>query len=126
MNRLWFGVLLLVVLLGLGIASAVILDHVQQPVVRSLEQAAEQVLSTDPEAGVRLAERAREHWDKNWNGIAAVALHGPMEEIDSLFAMLPVYAQSKLWSSFAACCARLSKLVDAVGEAQGLSWWSLL
>ena len=126
MNRLWFGVLLLVLFLGMGIAAAVILDHVQQPVVQALEQAAQQVLLEVPESGVRLAEKAKKHWDKNWYGIAAIALHGPMEEIDSLFAMLPVYAQSGQWTSFAACCARLSKLVDAIGEAQGLSWWSLL
>lgn len=126
MNRLWFGIFLLVLFLGMGIATAVILEQVQQPVVQALEQAAEQALSEAPETGVRLAENAKEHWDKNWHGIAVVALHGPMEEIDSLFAMLPMYAKSGQWPSFAACCARLSKLMDAIGEAQGLSWWSLL
>lgn len=126
MNRLWFGIFLLVFFLVLGIAGAVILDRIQQPVVQALEQASQLALSSAPEAGARLAEQANGDWDKSWRGIAAVALHGPMEEIDSLFAMLPVYAQSGQWPSFAACCARLSKLVDAIGEAQGLSWWNLL
>lgn len=126
MNRLWFGVVLLVLFLGLGIGTSLLLDKAQQPVVAALETAAEQALSDHPASGAATAQQAQALWDRNWRGIAAVSLHGPMEEIDSLFAQLPVFASTAHWTDFSACCARLAKLVEAIGEAQNFSWWSLL
>lgn len=126
MNRLWFGIALLVLFLGLGIISAVVLQDVQQPVIQALETAAEQSLSGNLEAGAASARQAQQNWDRNWHGVAAVAMHGPMDEIDSLFAQLPAYARSGKTAEFAACCARLAKLVEAIGDAQGFNWWNLL
>lgn len=126
MNRLWFGIVLLILFFVLGIISAVVLQDVQQPVIQALETAAEQSLSGDLEAGTVSARHAQQSWDRNWHGIAAVAMHGPMEEIDSLFAQLPAYARSGQTAEFAACCSRLAKLVEAIGDAQGFNWWNLL
>lgn len=126
MNRLWLGITLLVLFLIFGIAVSLVLNNVQQPVVTALEEASRQALSQTPEAGAATAERARTLWTESWHGIAAVSVHGPMEEIDSLFAQLPLYAEGALWGDFSACCARLAKLVEAIGETQSFNWWSLL
>ena len=126
MNRHRFGIALLVLLLGLGLGASWVLNSIQQPVIAALETAAEQALSADPEAGIETARQARILWDRNWHGIAAISSHSPMEEIDSLFAQLPVFAGGEHWVDFSACCARLAKMVEAIGEAQSLSWWSLL
>ena len=55
-----------------------------------------------------------------------MADHGPLEEIDSLFAQVQIYADTGKTADFAAYCTRLAKLVTAVGEAHGLTWQNLL
>lgn len=123
MNRLWFGIGLLVLLLVLAMATGVILDRVQQPVIQSLEAAAG---ADDLEAGAELARRAQQVWDRNRHGLAAVSVHGPLDEIDSLFAQLHAYARAGKTAEFSVCCARLAKLAAAIAEAQRFSWWNLL
>lgn len=126
MNRLWFGAALLVLFLLMGIGIFVLLEKVNQPVASLLEQAARTALSPEPEAAALEAEQALALWQKYWRGIAAVSGHDPMEEIDSLFAQLPVYAQTRRWPDFAAVSTRLAQLIDAIAEAQSFTWWSLL
>lgn len=126
MNRLWFGAALLVLFLLMGIVIFALFEKVNQPVTALLEQAARTALSPEPEAAVREAEQALALWEKSWRGIAAVSDHEPMEEIDSLFAQLPVYAGARRWPDFAAVSTRLAQLIAAIAEAQSFTWWSLL
>lgn len=126
MSRFWLGVGLLVVFLALGIGAAAVLDGVHQPIAQSLEAAAEQSLSGDLEGGAILARQAQDSWQRYWRGTAAVSSHGPMEEIDSLFAQLPVYARENHRADFAACCVRLASLIRAIADAQSFQWWNLM
>ena len=126
MNRLWLGIVLLVLFLIFGIAVSLVLDNVQQPVVTALEEASQQALSAVPEEGMATALRAKDIWQSHWHWLAALSLHSTMDEIDGIFAQLPVLAEGQHWVDFSACCARLAKLVEAIGEDHHISWWSLL
>lgn len=126
MNRLWLGVGLLILFLILGITTAFLLQNTQQPIVQALEEAAALSLTGDLAGGASKAQDALTHWQKNWRGIAAVSIHGPMEEIDSLFAQLPALSAAGQAGDFSACCARLACLAEAIGDAQSFSWWNLL
>lgn len=126
MKRFVLGICLLAVMLGLGLWVMYSMNAVNDPVSQLLEDAAQTALAGDLAQGAQLADKARSTWDNCWHGTASAADHAPMDEIDSLFAQVAVYAQTGQAEEFAAHCARLSKLVDAVGEAHSLTWWNLL
>ncbi len=126
MKRCWIGIGLLVLFLAAGLWVMAEMDTAHRRISRDLEQAVEQTLSGETEQGVLLAQQAKQHWEDARRGTACVADHEPMEEIDSLFARLEVYAREGQALEFAACCARLSALVQAMGEAHSLQWWNIL
>lgn len=126
MKRLWFGVGLLAVMLGLGLFSSWSMEKLQNPVSEALEQAAETALTGDFQEARQQAENAFSLWEKNWPATAAMADHEPMDEIDGLFAKLDSYAEAENRQEFAACCAQIGALVEAVADAHGLNWWNLL
>ena len=126
MGRFWLGVGILVIFLAGGLWVSHTMDDVHQSIGSTLDAAAEYALDGDLESGFSLAQQARSNWQANWNWVATVADHEPMDEIDGLFSQLDAYRQSQRSIDFAACCARLSALVVAVGEAHSLTWWNLL
>ena len=126
MGRFWIGVGLLAVFLCLGLWVAKAMDNVHVPVTQLLEQAADEALGGDLETGIALADQAHAVWERHWRGTAAVADHAPMDEIDGLFAQVRSYARAGSVADFAAGCGRLSKLVEAIGEAHSPQWWNLL
>lgn len=126
MKRLWIGAVLLLVLLGVGIGTALGMEYIHEPVSRDLEQAAQAAQQGDWQQAELLYRRAKDSWERSWRLTATVADHTPMENIDSLFAELEVYAQEQEDVHFAACCAQLSRQTRAVGEAHSMNWWNLL
>lgn len=126
MGRFWLGIGILVVflVLGLGISSA--MDDVHLAIADTLDAAAEQALSGDLNAGMETARQAKKAWEKNWHGSATVADHAPMDEIDGLLAQLECFSRANMPGDFAACCTRISLLVRAMSEAHSLTWWNLL
>lgn len=126
MKRLWVGVGLLLILLGVGIFTAVAMRCAHEPVSRQLSQAAQAALAEDWGKAEKLSKAAKEQWQQHWRDTASVADHEPMEEIDSLFAELEVYLEQKEAVHFAACCQSLSTLTKAVGEAHTINWWNLM
>ena len=126
MGRFWLGICLLAAFFVLGVWVGAEATDAHDAISQTLEQAAEKTLAGDFAAGKDLAQEAAAQWEKNWHSTASVADHEPMDEIDGLFAQLDVYGKTDRATAFAACCARLAKLVSAVGEAHSLSWWNLL
>ncbi len=126
MGRCLFGVELLLVFLlgGLWLSSRMTAVHEQ--VGTQLGEAAQAVLAGDTQRGYVLAQQAKSTWEQGWNGVATVADHAPMDEIDGLFAQLDAYGTAGFSADLAALCGRLQKLVEAVGEAHELTWWNLL
>lgn len=126
MGRFYLGVGILVLFLILGLWVTYSMNTVHQSVAQTLDEAAGRTLSGNLTEGISLAQQAQAHWQNHWHGTASVADHAPMDEIDGLFAQLQAYGQAGQAGDFAACCARISNLVAAIGEAHGLTWWNFL
>ena len=125
MKRSWIGLGLLAVLLALGIVTSAMMSRIHEPVAWELEQAADC-------AGVGLWEQAQEKSEKaqrdwvRWEHFrGSLADHAPVEEIESLFAQLPVYCGERD-AHFSAICRELSRKVSAMGQSHGLVWWNIL
>ena len=126
MGRFWIGTSLLVIFLVLGLWVGATTEQTHSQIAQLLEQAAQQTVQGHPEEGAALAEQAAKDWESHRKAVAAVADHAPMEVIDSRFAQLQIFQQQAQHPCFAASCAELAKLVEAVGEAHKLTWWNLL
>ena len=126
MGRFWLGIGILALFLIWGLWVGCAMDNVHQTIAQTLDDAAAQCLDGDLPGGMELAQEAQQLWQNKWHGTAAVADHEPMDEIDGLFAQLEVYGKAGLAADFATYCARLSRLVSAMGEAHSFTWWNLL
>ena len=125
-RRFWVGLAILILFLALGVYTAAGMQKIHQPMAEKLHQASVRASEGALYQGVQLAISAKKDWLQHWRITAAVADHEPMEQIDGLFAQLDGFAATGDTGSFAAVAGRLSKLVEAIGEAHSLSWWNLL
>ncbi len=126
MKRLWIGIVILALLLAGGYLIRTALISIHTPIALDLEQAAEAALREDWATALRLARVATDRWNRYHRFTAAFADHNPMDELDGLFAQLPVYAQQRENPHFSATCKQLSFLATAIAESHRLSWWNLL
>lgn len=126
MKHFWVGIALLAALLGLSLWVMWFLTDIHEPIRQDLDDAAEAVLSGDWDRGRDLAAQAEAAWEQKRNLIAALSSHLAIEEIDSLFRQLSVYARSGDPIVYAAACRELACLTDAASEAHQLTWWNLL
>ena len=125
-RHFWLGSGLLALLLALGIWISCSTGRIHEPICHTLEQAADAALKGDLDTGIRLMEQAQAEWTHHWHLTAAVADHEPMEEIDSLFSQTEIYARAADIPQFAAYCARLGSLLEAMADAHELRWWNLM
>ena len=126
MKRLWLGAGLAAILLALGIWTSISISTMENAIAGTLETAAEEALSGNFQTATTLVKSAHSQWEDSWHRIAVIADHAPMDEIDSLFAQVLIYAETGSPGEFAAHCQRISKLIIAVGEAHAFNWWNLL
>jgi len=126
MKRGWIGFVLLLVLLIGGVCSTGLMVCWNMPLEKLMEQAAQRALSSDWDGATALSGRANQIWEEHWHAAAAFADHGPMEEIDSLFAQLEIYEQCRQTLHYAAVCADLAQALGAMGDAHIPNWWNLL
>ncbi len=126
MKRCWFGACLLAVLLAGSLAVTWGMDAVHAPVSRSLGQAAASAQAGDWQQAGAEFRQAQAGWEKWAHFRACFADHTPMEAVDEELAAAQSAAILEEWPDFAASCARASKMVAAVGQAHGFTWWNLL
>lgn len=126
MKRFGIGILILVLLLSGSLLINAALYRVHTSISQDLEQAALSAMLENWESALKLARTATDRWRRYHHFTAAVADHTPMDEVDSLFAQLPVYAQQREDPHFAATCRQLSFLAGSIAESHRLSWWNLL
>lgn len=126
MKRLWIGIIILVLLLGAGIGTTVFAVRAQGNISQELANASEAALRGKWEEACTFSLNAKKQWESLRHGTAAIADHEPMEEIDNLFAQMEIYLLTRQQIPFATCCASLSVLTNAIGEAHAVNWWSLL
>lgn len=126
MKRSNFGLGLLIVLLLLGSLSTWAIDRATEPITETVRQAGAAGIRKDWTLAEEKMGEAGALWEKRYSLCASLTDHGPMEEINSLFAQLAVYAESRDAQNFAAVCALLAENLKAIGEAHMVNWWNLL
>lgn len=126
MSRTVVGAVLLLVLLAGGVASGLWMARNTGEIGDLLEDAAASVLEGQWQQGREEADRARRLWERKRNLGAAFTDHGPMEQVDSGFALLAFYADTGEQLLFAALCVDLEMQLEALEEAQKVSWWNVL
>lgn len=126
MRRFWIGVILLAVLLAAGLWTSRAMDRIHTPIGTLLDGAAEAAQQEDWSRAELLATQARDAWAQSRHTVAALADHTPMDELDGLFAQLPIFLRQRDTAHFAVTCAELSQLARAMGEAHAPDWWNLL
>ncbi len=109
MKRLWVGIILLLILLAGAMAVTVAMDRIYAPMVEALE-------AGDLEA-------AEERYGRWRDLTAAFADHGPMEEMDALFARAEICKDDQ---ERKALCAELAQRARAMSNAHSPTWWNLL
>ena len=120
------GIGLMLILLALSIGATWIMTDWNAPAAQALEQAADHARGGNWETAERVLLDAKEQWENHWHITAVFADHGPMEEIDGLFAQLEVYVQARDPVVFAAACRDLRQRIQDMVEAHRLTWWNLL
>lgn len=126
MTRGIIGILILVLLLAAGLFVQWTMVSLQAPITGELIQAAQAAAREDWATAKRHQETAQRGWGRAWRLTAAFADHQPMEDVDSLFARLPIYAAEEETAEFSAGCRELARRVKAMYEAHSLTWWNLL
>lgn len=122
-KRFWLGVGLMTALLALGLLVFRVVDRSCEPVAGKLEQARAAAEDGQWEQARELFRGALESWESDRPMTAAVSDHGPMEQVDSLFGKLRVYAEEEQKLLFCAGCKELSTLIRALSEAHAGNWW---
>ena len=125
-RRFYIGIGILITILCLGLLVSAVITDCQLPMAETLDAAAQAADAGDFQQGITLAREAGEAWHTHWKGVASVADHTPMDEIDGLFARLEVYTETKNAEAFAAYCQQLAKLITATAEAHSFTWWNIL
>ena len=126
MKGFFIGVAVLAILLVTGAVIAWGMDAIHQPIAQQLQQAEQAALAEDWDTALREAAAARDAWDSGWRITAAFADHTPMDDIDGLFAELEIYAKAREKDHFAATCAHLAQLAEAMAKSHSPTWWNLL
>lgn len=125
-RRFWLGIGILVLFLVLSLLATYSMTRIHIPAAQLLEQASQSALAGDLPQAVTDAQQAYQIWQNNWKYTASLADHTPMDDVDTLFAEMLVYADSEEIPHFAACCAQLSKMIQSMYTAHLPAWWNFL
>lgn len=125
-RRFYLGLAILLLLLGLGIGTALCMKAIHAPVETTLAEAAQLAMEGHPEQALALAESAYERWQKYHSLTASFADHSPMDDTDTLFQEMLVYGQMEEFPHFIACCRELVVMTSAMYDAHVFSLKNLL
>lgn len=126
MNRLWLGVGILFLLLALGIWITGAIGSTHDGISALLSDAAQICAAGEWETANARFQQAKQQWQHQRPWTAAFTDHAPMEEIDRYFSQTEVYLHVRSQAAFCSGCQALAVLTEAIGEAQEVTWWSLL
>lgn len=126
MKRMWVGVFFLVFLLAAGITLLLVTQNFHREFSDTMEQAASAAMAGRWEEAEKMSAKARAQWDSHQEFLASFTDHAPVEEASSLFSQLEIYQEKRYDADFAAICRELAHLSEAIGEAHGIRWWSIL
>ncbi len=121
MKRIWFGVVLLILMLVLGLISSTFMKKTWLKQSENLNRAAMLASDGDWVNARNLLAEAQAEWEKKQLLLAVLCQHEPIEQIDGLFAQLGVFSESRRTASFSSTCVFLSKLIDSLGRSHNLN-----
>ena len=125
-RRFVLGIVLLVLVLALCLATTLGMKAIHAPAETTLAKATQLALDGNMDAAISLAMDAYSRWQKYQKLTAVFADHSPMDDTERLFRQMLVYAQTKEVPHFAACCNELSAMLKAMYEAHGFSLKNIL
>ena len=126
MKRLWIGAALLVILLLLGIGSTLAMEKIHAPIARQLESASEAAISGHWQEARILVAGAKVRWEQHRKFVACISNHEALEAADARFARLDSLERLGESFAFAAACAELSAMFDALADMQDFSFQNLM
>ena len=126
MKQFWIGLGLLGLILVSGLFLGNRMEQTHHPQAKDLDKAAAAAAEGDWEYAAALLTRAKKNWDESRDLAAALVHHEPLNDIDTRFAELGVYAKSRSNPDFSAGCAALAEVLRALPKSHKLSWWNLL
>ena len=126
MKRFWIGLGILFLLLGAGFGITHYVEQAHRPISDALAQASHAALAGNWAQAARHSTQAKQQWESCRDLAAAFADHSVLELAESLFAEVDIYAETGDIPSFAATCAHLSRLVNAIAESHLPKWQNLL
>ena len=118
MSRFRIGLGLLLVLLGVCLFSQLRMARIQKPIAEGIARAENYAAREDWVKAVAAVTNAETAWEEHRTFVSALADHQPLEDIESLFAMLDSYAEEQDKTEFRAACQELHRRILAVKEAQ--------
>ena len=126
MKRLWLGAVILAVLLLAGILSCFLTETIHSQTGVLLTDAGAYAAAGDWVSAAEAFFAARDAWQKAHAVTAAITDHEPMEEIDRFFVQGETCLEFRNTAAFCMYCRSLSTMLDTIGEAQSVQWWSFL
>ena len=126
MKRIWFGVVLLILMLVLGLISSTFMKETWLKQSENLNRAA--ILASDGDwvnARNLLAE-AQAEWEEKQLLLAVLCQHEPIEQIDGLFAQLEVFSESRKGASFESTCVYLARQLESLGRSHSFNFSNFL
>lgn len=126
MRRFWLGLGLMAGLLVGGLFLSGKFSQIHAPMAEKLTRAADAARESDLSAASTWLEDAWQDWEKFRNFSASVTDHGPMGEMEGLFAEARYFGLTGDTEELAATCGRLAALSRAMADSQKVNWWSLL
>lgn len=126
MKRCRLGAAALVLLLVFGGFSSFRLRIFCSGVVSAVEEAGAAAQKQDWSGARASTERARDSWTRGRSMAAVFSDHAPLEQVDTLLALLDTALARRDGAVFADVCAQLITTLNALSEAHQLSPENLL
>jgi hypothetical protein len=125
MKRSWIGFGLLLGILVISLLATAFMTRVHEEAALELKQSSECALLGDWENVRLFLTRAQNCWTKQVRIRSCLMDHTPAEELDAAFASLEIYRQARDPIAYRAACAALVSRMEALAEAQTITWWNL-
>ena len=126
MKQLLAGIALMALILISGFFLGNRMEQTHHPQAKDLENAAAAAGEGDWEYAAALLARAKKSWDSSRDLTAALVHHDPLNDIDTRFAELSVYAAMHSGPEFRSGCAALAQILRTLPKSHSLHWWNLL
>ena len=121
MKRIWFGTALLVILLILGLGTGALMERTHMGQSKDMVRAAELALEGNWAGAENFAAAARREWSKHQLFTAVLVDHERIDQIESLFVQLEVFAKAEDAGAYSSTCMLLAHQLEALGESHGFN-----